>query len=186
MVDRDGVAYLRGLAEGGVIAALKHFPGLGYSTANADSGAARTLPWSTLEQVALPPFTAGIGAGAPAIMVADASVPGLTEGPASLSAAVISTVLRQRLHFSGLVITDSLSAVAISGAGSTIAGAAVQALRAGADMVWYTASPGATRQQFAAIVAAVVAAEKAADLARSRLVAAATASLIARHLAVCR
>ena len=87
---------------------------------NTDNGPANTLPWSTLQQVALPPFTAGIQDGVGAIMVANAAVPGLTTLPAGLSPAVITTQLRQTMHFGGLIITDSLSARAISGAGFSI------------------------------------------------------------------
>ena len=65
---------------------MKHFPGLGGSTGNTDDGPAATLPWPTLKAGALHTFEAAIRAGAPAVMVANARVPGLTPLPATISA----------------------------------------------------------------------------------------------------
>jgi beta-N-acetylhexosaminidase len=187
VVTQDGLAFARGLTDVAVIPVLKHFPGLGGSTANTDNGPANTLPWSTLQQVALPPFTAGIQAGMPSIMVANARVPGLTTRPASLSPAVITTQLRRTLGFRGLIMTDSLSARAISGAGYTIPRAAVTSLDAGTDMVMYgpTGSLAATRQTFDQIVAAEVAAVQAGTLSRTRLVQAVTHILRSQQTTVC-
>lgn len=116
---------------------LKHFPGLDQSSANTDNGAAATLPLARLRQVALGPFAAAIDAGAPAVMISNATVPGLTNLPASLSPAVIGGLLRQQLHFSGLVLTDSLSAGSISAAGYDLPSAAADSIAAGADLVLF-------------------------------------------------
>jgi beta-N-acetylhexosaminidase len=186
VVSRDGVAYFRGLRQGGVIAVLKHFPGLGGASGNTDNGAAHTLPWSKLRTVALPPFIAGINAGAPAVMISNATVPGLTTEPASLSRAVITGQLVQQLHFHGLVITDSLSAGAISQAGFSVRRAAVYAIRAGADLVLYNAAgPSAAASMFDGIITSELSAVSHGTLARSRLLAAARATLSTRHVAVC-
>ncbi len=187
VVARDGRAYMKGLLAAGELPVLKHFPGLGGASGNTDVMAAHTLPWPTLEKVALAPFEAGIAAGAPAVMVSNATVPGLSRYPASLSPAVISRELRQRLHFKGLVLTDSLSAVAISAAGFSVPAAAVQALRAGADMVLFSlqATPAATRVLAGRIAAAIVAAVADHTLGRASLVAAAAAVLRARHVSLC-
>jgi beta-N-acetylhexosaminidase len=187
VVSQDGVAYMRGLLAGGVIPVVKHFPGLGGATANTDVASAKTLPWSTLQQVAIPPFAAAVAAGAPAVMISNAIVPGLTNLPASLSSAVIEGQLEGALHFHGLVMTDSLTAKAISAAGFSVAGAALKAIEAGADMVIYGAfvTPSATNNEFTAIVNALVNGVDQGELARSRLVAAAAAVLAARHVNVC-
>ena len=165
---------------------LKHFPGLGGSTGNTDNGAAQTLPWSTLKQVAIPPFAAAINDGAPAVMVSNATVPGLTTLPASLSPAVMRE-LKITLHFQGLVMTDSLSAGAISAAGYSVPAAAVQALRAGADMVMFGLAPttAATVAQTFAIRTAIVAAVADGTLARARLIDAGAAVLASRHVNLC-
>ena len=186
VVTADGIAYMSGLEEGGVIPVLKHFPGLGGASGNTDNGTATTLPWMTLQTVGLPPFTAAIQDGAPAIMVSNAVVPGLTQLPASLSTVAITDELVGTLHFDGLILTDLLSAGAISDAGFSVTSAAVQAIVTGADMVMYTsASDAAALQQFQAIVDADVAAVGNGSLALGRLVAAAAAALTARHLNVC-
>jgi beta-N-acetylhexosaminidase len=186
VVTRDGVAFMNGLRSSNVIPVLKHFPGLGGSTGNTDNGSAQTLPWSTLQQIAIPPFAAAINDGAPAIMVSNATVSGLTTSPASLSPAVMRE-LKTTLHFHGLVMTDSLSAGAISAAGFTVPAAAVQALRAGADMVMFglPATSSATVSQTFAIRSAIVSAVTQGTLARSRLIAAAAAVLASRHVNLC-
>lgn len=187
VVTRDGIAFMKGLQAGGVIPVLKHFPGLGGASGNTDNGPAETLPWATLQATAMPPFIEGIRQGAPAIMISNAVVPGLTQLPASLSQAAIQGELVETLQFKGLILTDSLSAGAISAAGFSVASAAVQALGAGADMVLYGAATSqAAIAQFQAIVSAETSAVAHGTLSRSRLVAAATAALDARNVETCQ
>ena len=185
VVSRDGVAFMNGLKSSGVIPVMKHFPGLGGSSGNTDLVLAHTLPWPTLQQVAIPPFAAAINAGAPAIMVSNASVPGLTNLPASLSPAVMHQL--EVLNFHGLVMTDSLSAVAISAAGYSMPAAAVQAIRAGADMVMFglPASTSETISQTFAIRSAIVSAVTDGSLNRSRLIDADAAVLASRNVNLC-
>lgn len=186
VVSRDGRAYLHGLQRGGVIPVLKHFPGLGGASRNTDYGTAYTLPWPKLRKVGVPPFVAGIRAGAPAIMVSNAIVPGLTQLPASMSPAAIRGELVHGLHFGGLIVTDSLTAGAISAAGFSVPRAAQKAIRAGADMVMYSAASGqAAAQTFQAIISAEVTAVRRGLLPRRRLVAAAQAALNSRNIRVC-
>lgn len=132
-----GVAFYRGLTAAGELAVVKHFPGLGGSSGNTDYQLAQTPPLSTLEKVGLLPFRDAISAGARAVMVSNAAVPGLTTKPASLSHAAITGLLRTSLGFHGLVLTDSLSAGAIAQAGYSVPRAAVAAISAGADMVLF-------------------------------------------------
>lgn len=189
-----GTAFVRGLA-GHVLAVAKHFPGLGGSTGNTDYGAGQTVPLSRLEQQALPVFAAAISAGVPAVMVANAGVPGLGPTPASLSSSVINGLLRQGLGFSGLVVTDSLSAGAITAAGYDVPHASVAAVRAGADMVLFGST--LTSQQTALlaphqvagtvndIVRQLVAAVHDGSLPQSRLDAAAAAVAQAKTRDLC-
>jgi beta-N-acetylhexosaminidase len=185
IVSRDGVAFMNGLKSSGVIPVVKHFPGLGGSSGNTDVVLAHTLPWSTLQQVAIPPFAAAINAGAPAIMVSNAAVPGLTNLPASLSPAVMHEL--EVLQFHGLVMTDSLSAVAISAAGYSMPAAAVQAIKAGADMVMFglPATTSETVSQTFAMRSAIVAAVADGTLSRSRLLDADAAVLASRSVNLC-
>ncbi|MFB6955975.1 glycoside hydrolase family 3 N-terminal domain-containing protein [Streptomyces sp. NPDC056309] len=184
VVSKDGVAYMNGLRAGHVIPVVKHFPGLGHSSYNSDFGPARTLPWSTLQKVGVPPFTAAIKAGAPAIMVSNNIVPGLGTNPASLSPTAISYELRGKLGFKGLVVTDSLSAKSISAAGFSVPAAAVQALRSGADMVMFDLG-GNTSSQTSSIASAITNAVTGGHLARSRLIDAAGHVLAVRHVNLC-
>ncbi|MFF7753814.1 glycoside hydrolase family 3 N-terminal domain-containing protein [Streptomyces sp. NPDC007971] len=184
VVSKAGVAYMNGLRAGGVIPVVKHFPGLGGSSYNSDFGPARTLPWSTLQKVGIPPFTAAIKAGAPAIMVSNNIVPGLGTNPASLSPTVISSELRGKMGFKGLVLTDSLSAKAISAAGFSVPAAAVQALRSGADMVMFDLR-GNVSSQTSSIASAITNAVAGNHLARSRLIDAAGHVLAVRHVNLC-
>jgi beta-N-acetylhexosaminidase len=137
IASRYGNAFMDGLRQGGAIPVVKHFPGLGDATGNTDYGAASTLPLPTLRAGGLVPFQAAIAAGAPAVMVSNATVPGLTTGPASLSKAAVDGLLRHDLGFAGLVLTDSLSAGAIVQTGDSLPQAAVAAIEAGADMVLF-------------------------------------------------
>ncbi|MEY9872555.1 beta-N-acetylhexosaminidase [Streptacidiphilus sp. MAP12-33] len=184
-VSQDGVAYMKGMMAGGVIPVVKHFPGLGGSSYNSDLGPAHTIPWSTEQQVGVPPFTAAIAAGAPAVMVSNDSIPGLTSSPAGLSPAVINGELKGNLGFKGLVITDALDAKAISAAGYSVPTATVQALRAGADMVMFSLGPdvpGVTSATATAVASAVT----DGSLSRSRLIDAANAVLTTRHVNLCQ
>jgi beta-N-acetylhexosaminidase len=181
----DADAFAAGLEAGGIVPVVKHFPGLGQATANTDVRAASTLPLSTLERAALLPFESAFAAAAPAVMVANASVPGLTTLPASISAAVITGFLRGRLGFHGLVMTDSLSSGALVDAGYTLPRAAVAALAAGADMVLYTAAAGRVASTTRAIVAEVVTAVASGAIARSRLVSAVAHILAVKRADLC-
>jgi beta-N-acetylhexosaminidase len=162
-----GLAFAQGLAASGIIPVVKHFPGEGSATANTDDGPASVPPLSTLEGADLLPFEAAIKAGLPAVMVGNASIPGLTSQPASISSAAVSGLLRQQLGFEGLVITDSLSAGALSDIGLSVPQAAVDALRAGADMVLFdTSEPNTTES---AVISAIVSAVQDGDLSASQL-----------------
>jgi beta-N-acetylhexosaminidase len=179
------VAFMAGLRDGGIVPVVKHFPGLGGTTANTDAAPAATQPLSRLTTTGLVPFRAAIHAGAPAVMVSNASVPGLTTSPSSLSPAVIDRLLDRQLGFHGLVVTDSLSAGAILDGDQTLPRAAVAAIAAGADLVLFgstltdadTAQLSApnVRRTFAGIVSAITAAVRTGRLPVAKLSAAAAA-----------
>ena len=176
---RYGTAFLAGLRDGGVLPVVKHFPGLGGSSGNTDDGPASTPPLSELKATGLAPFESAVRDGAPAVMISNAEVPGLTQLPASLSPQVIQGLLRDGMGFSGLVVTDSLSAGAITQAGLSLAGASVAAVAAGADMVLFGStltssetnllSPAHVQGSIAAIETAFVEALRSGRLTQSRL-----------------
>jgi beta-N-acetylhexosaminidase len=129
-------AAVEGLHDGGVGSTVKHFPGLG-GQAGDPHVALTTDPmtltqWEDTHAVAI---AAGITAGTDAVMTTEVVVPGLdpTGTPAVFSRPVVS-MLRDRLHFGGVIITDSLSMGGIQ-ARMTVPAAAVAALEAGNDLM---------------------------------------------------
>lgn len=167
-----------------MIPVVKHFPGLGQASYNTDFGPASVPPLPVLEAGALRPFQEAIAAGAPAVMVANATVPGLTGAlPATLSAAAVTGLLRHRLGFRGLVLTDSLSALAVQDAGYSVPQAAARAIEAGDDMVLFnTADPAVTVN---AIIASITAAVISHRLAVTRLDDAVQDVLRVKHVSLC-
>ena len=127
-----------------VVPVVKHWPGIGGGTADPHLTTTRLAPLPALQAKDLVPFRAAFAAGAPAVMVAHARVPGLTEPgtPASLSRAAITGELRGKEKFDGLVITDSLGMGAIvatrqqsEAAEAAVAAGADVALLSGADAI---------------------------------------------------
>ncbi len=129
----------------GVLACAKHFPGHGRTT--VDSHADLPVVAATRKELEmdLEPFRAAIAAGVGSVMLAHVSYPALdpSGAPASLSPKIIG-YLREGLGFDGLVATDALVMEAISAAGRTESEAAVEAVRAGCDVVLYPQSVEAT------------------------------------------
>jgi beta-N-acetylhexosaminidase len=189
VVSADGTAFMLGMKSAGVIPVVKHFPGLGGVSQNTDDGPAWTLPWPTLERVALPPFEAAIAAGTPAVMVSNAMVADFTTVPASLSEKLVTGELRDSLGFKGLIVTDSLSAGAIADAplSLSVPSAAVEALEAGDDLVEF-GSTGSTTGDLALAAStsgAIVAAARSGALSRSQLVNAVAQVLAAKKINLC-
>jgi beta-N-acetylhexosaminidase len=130
-------ASVRGLRDGGVAGTVKHFPGLGAATVNTDDG-----PSTIGTPVArdLVPFRAAIAEGVPLVMLSHASYPRLdARRIASQSRPIVTGLLRKRLGYQGVVVTDSLEAAAVL-ARSGIADAAERSIRAGADLILMTGS----------------------------------------------
>lgn len=128
-------AWNAGMEAAGVLSVVKHWPGHGQAS-NTHVGAATTPPLSVLASRDMVPFDAAFAAGAPAVMVGHLDVPGLTDGvPATLSPAAYR-YLRGKAGPNTLVMTDSMSMAAVTSVlGQSAPTAAVQALRAGADVV---------------------------------------------------
>lgn len=185
VVSAQARAFAEGLTSVGVMPVVKHFPGLGQATGNTDAKAARTLPWSQLQTSGLIPFENAIEAGAPAVMVSNAIVPGLTTRPASIDQAAITTVLRDQLGFTGLVVTDSLSAGALEDAGYSPAEATVAALAAGADLVLLGGGGKQDPRLIPTVTDAVAGAVEEDRLGRDRLVEAAGTVLETKDVDLC-
>jgi beta-N-acetylhexosaminidase len=132
-------AAVRGYRGSRVAATVKHFPGLGAATENTDDAPVTLV--RTPEQLLgedLPSFRAAIAAHVPLVMASHALYPSLdAHSIASQSSYVLQRLLRERLGFRGVVVTDSLEARAVTArAGPAEAG--VRSVAAGADLVLTT------------------------------------------------
>lgn len=128
-------AFLRGLHTAGVGGCLKHFPGLGGATADTHHmGSAVYLPKKELEADLLPFRELGEVAGA--VMVGHANYPTWDRDglPATLSPALLGTLLRRDLGFEGVVISDDLEMKALDDWGD-VPERAASALLAGCDLL---------------------------------------------------
>jgi beta-N-acetylhexosaminidase len=153
------VAALTRAAVGGyhgtrVAATLKHFPGLGQAGTNTDDApVAIGAPRAAVTTRDLPPFKAGIDAGAPLVMASHALYRGLDRrNIASQSKPILTTLLRGQLGFKGVVITDSMEAAAVLKR-SSIETAALRSVAAGADVLLLT-GPGSFPRVFKQLLTA--------------------------------
>jgi len=141
-VANRATAFAQGLAQGGVLATGKHFPGLGYAPVNTDNGASIVSASRVALLTDLMPYQRAIAAGLPIVMVSTAVYPRLgAEIPAACARRIVGGLLRGELGFQGLVITDDLNTPGIQHYFST-PDAAVRAIGAGVDMVIATGSSG--------------------------------------------
>lgn len=145
-------AFLSGLAAERILGCGKHFPGLGGGT--LDSHQAMPLITRTWEQMTaadLTPFRA-LAPQLPLIMVAHAAYPRVhDEIPASISPFWISTVLKRRIGFRGLVISDDMEMGGILTQVS-IEEAAVQAVAAGTDLIEICRDPALVLRAYEALL----------------------------------
>jgi len=142
---------VKALQDGKVIAAVKHFPGLGRITGNTDrTNVGITDALTNASDPYLEPFRAGITAGVGLVMVSSARYPQLdSANPAMFSRAVVTGLLRERMGYAGVVITDDVGA-AKAVATVPVGDRAVRFLAAGGDIV-LTASPAQVPTMLAAI-----------------------------------
>lgn len=148
-VARFGVAYARGLEDGGVLSVAKHFPGHG--AADADSHKSLPVVAKDLRELwkkDLLPFERYISEGLSAVMVAHLYVPALDkeEIPVSVSEKILKTMLRNEMKFKGLIITDAMNMAGADGK------TGADAIMAGADIVL---APSDTRREVLLLVEAV-------------------------------
>jgi beta-N-acetylhexosaminidase len=131
-VARQTAAWIAGLQGAGVAACAKHFPGHGATS--LDSHLDLPVVDEDPHQGALEPFRAAIAAGVQAVMSAHIVVPTIDSLPATISAKIMTGLLRDELGFDGLVVSDGLEMRAIAG-GVGIVDGTVMALAAGCDLL---------------------------------------------------
>lgn len=136
LVTEYSLAMAQGLRDGGIIPCFKHFPGHGAVTGNTHNG--KALSRRTAEQMASAewiPYAAGIEEGIEMIMISHLTAQELDKtAPSSLSKNVIQHLLRDRMGYNGVVVTDALRMEAIVENYDSDE-AAVQAIQAGADLL---------------------------------------------------
>jgi beta-N-acetylhexosaminidase len=178
-VSSHGVAFLQGMHDGDVATTIKHFPGLGRVRGNTDftSGVKDTV--TTADDPYLAPFKAGIAAGTEAVMTSTAIYTRIDpDNPGAFSHTVVTGLLRDKLGFDGVVITDDVSSAKQVSAWSP-GERAVKAIAAGNDIVL-----AGVPDQVPAMTAAVIAKAKADPAFMKQVDAAATRVVTAKkHLA---
>ena len=134
-VGRLGAALIRGLQRAGVAACGKHFPGHGDTSQDSHTDLPR-LPhtMARLESVELPPFEQAIRAGVASIMTAHVIFEPLDPRyPATMSRPALDGILRDRMGFDGVVISDDLEMKAIADHYG-LEEAVVRGIQAGVDL----------------------------------------------------
>jgi beta-N-acetylhexosaminidase len=137
-------AYIKGSKEHGMLTTAKHFPGHGDTSTDSHLGVARVSgDLARVQSVELPPFKKAIDAGVDSIMVAHVTIPALEPDPnkvATTSQKIVTDVLKNQLGFKGLIVTDAMEMHGLtrlypSGQGNPSGRAAVDAVKAGNDMI---------------------------------------------------
>lgn len=145
------VAMIEGLAEAGMAALGKHFPGHGFAAADSHVAIPRDeRPTADILRRDVAPYAAAIDAGLAAVMPAHIVYPRADSAPAGYSRFWLQEVLRARLGFDGLVLSDDLG-MAGAGTAGDVAARARAALAAGCDMVLLCRNPSAQDALLAAL-----------------------------------
>lgn len=126
-----------GYIQAGVIPVVKHFPGHGgVSEDSHEVLPADMADRSSFETNYLPPFKAGLDAGAPVVMLGHVAFPNITgnEKPATVSPEMIG-LLRNEMGFQGVILSDAIDMDALQGFGGSVPQASLEAVKAGVDMI---------------------------------------------------
>jgi beta-N-acetylhexosaminidase len=154
-VSRYGGAFADGLAAGGVLAAAKHFPGLGRGPANQDQRLNRIeVDLDVLRAQDEAPFVGAARRGVPLTMVSTGIYPALAERPAMFSSQIATRELRDVVGFQGVSITDDLEVPAL--AGLSPERKALASVRAGNDLLLFCQTASAAERGAAALRRAVL------------------------------
>lgn len=131
-------AFIQGTQDGGMISTVKHFPGHGDTNIDSHNDLP-TLAFDALrlDSIELPPFKSAVESGVMSVMLAHVSVPSIESDsflPATLSHKIIDSLLREKIGFKGLIVTDAMNMKALTKQYSTGI-AAVKAVQAGSDIL---------------------------------------------------
>jgi beta-N-acetylhexosaminidase len=161
IVERFGCNMMKGLQAAGVMPTVKHFPGHGDTSVDSHLG----LPTvekdlDELMSMELIPFQSAIDKGVPCVMTSHILFPKLEKEhvPATMSKAILTDLLREKLGFQGIIITDCLEMGAIVNHYGT-AHAAVEAVKAGAQLLCISHTPALVKESIQRIEEAVLSGE---------------------------
>ncbi len=165
-VARLGVAYAKGLEDGGVMSVAKHFPGHGDTSVDSH----KALPVvdhsrQAMDEIDLLPFRNYIESGLGGVMVGHLDVPAFDQSgrPASMSGKITTDLLQKEMGFEGLVFTDGL---AMKGAALPGQNICVSALKAGADVLL---QPLSLASDISAVMEALQSGELSEDIVNDRV-----------------
>ncbi|WP_040493060.1 glycoside hydrolase family 3 protein [Ilumatobacter nonamiensis] len=161
-------AWIDGVQAAGVAACAKHFPGHGDTATDSHlSEPVIAADAATLADRELVPFSAAIAAGTKTIMTSHIHVPAIDlEHVATFSETILGDLLRGRLGFDGVVVTDALDMVGASGTRGMPA-AAVSAVAAGSDLLCLGSNN--SESEIGDIVEALLIADSVGELPVGRL-----------------
>ena len=154
-VSSQAGAFAEGMQASKVIPTYKHFPGLGRVKDNTDTsaGVVDSTTTRSADTAVSVIFGAAIAAGAPVIMVSSATYSLIDpSAPAVFSSKIVTDMLRREMGFSGVVITDDVSA-AVQVQDVSAGDRAVRAIRAGCDLVLASADPTVAADMVKALIA---------------------------------
>jgi beta-N-acetylhexosaminidase len=145
-------AFATGLSDGGALAAMKHFPGLGFAMRNTDTHVVRISATGTQLAPGLKPYRAAVTNQVPLVMLSNAVYEAYDGGNAAgWSRAIGTRLLRGELGFRGVTITDSLDGAAHA-RGIPTRLLAIRAARAGTDLLLLTGSEPASRSVYRSLI----------------------------------
>jgi len=134
-VASHGLAFISGMQQSGVATTAKHFPGLGRVLGNTDFTAGVVDTVTSADSPYLQSFQAAIDAGVPFVMVALATYTRIDpDHLAAFSSRIMRGLLRDQMHFSGVIVSDDLGAAAAV-AGISPASRGIDFLAAGGDLI---------------------------------------------------
>ncbi len=157
-VARLAAAMIEGIQSQGVAAAAKHFPGHGDTASDSHHGLP-SVPHAIerLQEVEFPPFKAAIEAGVELVMSAHLALPavdGAEALPATLSPVILQDLLRGKLGFKGVIVSDAMDMHAIR-QGEALGEDAIRAAKAGIDLLLLTSEPADQQRVQASLLNAV-------------------------------
>jgi len=136
MVSIFGNSFIRGVQDQNIYACVKHFPGHG-NTATDSHTRLPIIPGNKRDfsKIELPPFKSSVKNGVKMVMTAHVIIPGIdrSKKPATLSSVITNGLLRKKLKFDGLIVTDAMEMGALNNIKSSEA--CVRAVEAGADII---------------------------------------------------